>query len=235
MTDAFLTIGRGVFITGMTDWHPGGDWLAALRDPANLAIDLITNPDEVQQMLDVAEADYMRVYDVFYDKLRAAGQPITTWLPLIAEGRYYVPSNDFSYMISNAMFERFFLPGLARECQFLDRSIYHLDGPGALRHLDSILSIRELDAVQWVFGAGNEGYATLGGRVRRIQAAGKGIEVICTLAEVDQVMDTLAPEGLYLNVEGVPSREAGHDLLHRLARWCSGRHWPGAHLVTPTA
>jgi hypothetical protein len=98
-------------------------------------------------------------------------------------------------MISNAMFERFFLPGLARECQFLDRSIYHLDGPGALRHLDSILSIRELDAVQWVFGAGNEGYGRWVDVYRRIQGAGKGVEVICTLEEIDRVIETLSPKG----------------------------------------
>ncbi|MFO7695894.1 MAG: hypothetical protein R6X16_01880 [Anaerolineae bacterium] len=233
MTDAFLAIGRGRFITGMTDWHPGGDWLAALRDPANLAIDLITNPDDVLNLLVRGETDYVRVYDAFCDKLRAAGQPITTWLPLISDGRYYVPSNDFSYMISNAMFERFFLPGLARECQFLDRSIYHLDGPGALRHLDSILSIRELDAVQWVFGAGNEGYGRWVDVYRRIQAAGKGVEVICTLEEIDQVIETLSPKGLYLSVEGVPAREAGLDLLARLTRWCSGRQWPGATVAGP--
>ena len=61
-------------------------------------------------------------------------------------------------MISTRMFEDVFLPGLVDECRFLDRSIYHLDGPGALRHLDSILAIPELDALQWVFGAGNEGF-----------------------------------------------------------------------------
>ncbi|MHB1317727.1 MAG: hypothetical protein ACYCYF_03810 [Anaerolineae bacterium] len=230
MTDAFLSIGRERFITGMTDWHPGGDWLAALRDPATLAVDLITNPDDVQRMLVRGEADYLKVYDGFYDKLRAAGQPITTWLPLISEERYYVPSNDFSYMISNAMFERFFLPGLTRECQFLSRSIYHLDGPGALRHLDSVLCIRELDAVQWVFGAGNEGYGQWVDVYRRIQRAGKGVEVICTLEEVEQVMETLSPKGLYLSVDGVPSHEAGIELLERLSRWCTGRQWLGAQL-----
>ncbi len=234
-TEAFLEVGRGIFITGMTDWHPGGDWLAALRDPANLAVDLIANPEDVLQILERAEKDYMRIYDVFYAKLRAAGQPITTWLPLMSEGRYYVPSNDFSYMISNAMFERFFLPGLIRECQFLDRSIYHLDGPGALRHLDSILGIAELGAVQWVYGAGNEGYHRWVDVYRRIQAAGKGAEVICSMSEVDQVMETLSPRGLFLSVEGVPSREAGLDLLSRLSRWCTGRQWPGADLVTTEA
>lgn len=230
MTDALLEIGKGIFITGMTDWHPGGDWLAALRDPANLAMDLILHPEEVQTLLKRGEADYFRVYDIFYEKLRAHGQPISTWLPLVSEGKYYVPSNDFSYMISNEMFERFFLPGIVRECEFLDRSIYHLDGPGALRHLDSILGIRKLNAVQWVYGAGNEGFDRWIDVYRRIQSAGKGVEVICTYEEVDLVMATLSPRGLYLNVEGVPSREAALDMLDRLTRWCAGRHWPGATL-----
>ena len=227
LTDAFLEAGRGVFITGMTDWHPGGDWLAALRDPSNLEMDLITDPDRVLQMLSRGEADYALIYEVFFRKLRDAGQPISTWLPLISDERYYVPSNDFSCMISPAMFERFFLPGLARECQFLSRSIYHLDGPGALRHLDAILSISALDAVQWVCGAGNEGYARWVDVYRRIQAAGKGVEVICTYPEVEQVLETLSARGLFISVQGVPSREAGLSLLQRVERWCTGRQWSG--------
>ncbi|NLX42695.1 MAG: hypothetical protein GXY79_04360, partial [Chloroflexi bacterium] len=31
LTDAYLELGRDKFITGMTDWHPGGDLLASLR------------------------------------------------------------------------------------------------------------------------------------------------------------------------------------------------------------
>lgn len=230
MTDAFLAVGRDTFITGMTDWHPGGDWLAAVRDPANLAMDLILEPEGVKRLLARAEEDYYRVYDVFYAKLRAHGQPITTWLPLVAEGRYYVPSNDFSYMISPAMFNEFFLPGLARECAFLERSIYHVDGPGALRHLDAILSIPELDAVQWVYGAGNEGFHRWVEVYRCIQGAGKGVEVICGFDEIEAVMATLSPEGLFLSVQEVPNREAGLDMLARLTRWCAGKSWPGARI-----
>lgn len=230
MTDAFLAVGRDTFITGMTDWHPGGDWLAAVRDPANLAMDLILEPEGVKRLLARAEEDYYRVYDVFYAKLRAHGQPIATWLPLVAEGRYYVPSNDFSYMISPAMFNEFFLPGLARECAFLERSIYHVDGPGALRHLDAILSIPELDAVQWVYGAGNEGFHRWVEVYRCIQGAGKGVEVICGFDEIEAVMATLSPEGLFLSVQEVPNREAGLDMLARLTRWCAGKSWPGARI-----
>jgi hypothetical protein len=223
MTDALLEMGRGKFITGMTDWHPGGDALAAFRDPQRLAVDLIEHPVEVKQLLARVEADYFKMYDHFYKKLRAAGQPITSWLPLLADGKYYIPSNDFSIMISQRMYEEFFLPGLIRECQYLDRSIYHLDGPGALRHLDSILAIPELDALQWVFGAGNEGFERWVWVYQKAQAAGKGIQVTCTLEEVEQVMQVLSPRGLFLDVSNVPNRDAGEELLRRLERWTRGK------------
>jgi hypothetical protein len=223
MTDLLFEMSCGRFIVGMTDWHPGGDCVAALREPQILAIDMLTHVDEVVALLERLETDYFQVYDFFYDKLRAAGQPISTWLSLISEGKYYVPSNDFSIMISKEMYDDVFLPGIRRECQFLDRSIYHLDGPGALRHLDSILDIPELDALQWVCGAGNEGYHKWVHVYQRAQAAGKGIQVVCQMDELDQVMETLDTHGLFLSVGGVPSREAAELMLASLEKWCAGR------------
>ncbi|NLD73724.1 MAG: hypothetical protein GX649_13545 [Chloroflexi bacterium] len=223
MTDALLEAGRGRFITGMADWHPGGDAVAAFRDPQNLAVDLITHPEEVKALLGRLEADYFTVYDVFYDKLRAAGQPITTWLPLASDGRYYVPSNDFSCMISEAMFAEFFYQGIVNECRFLDRSIYHLDGPNALRHLDALMAIPELDALQWVPGAGNEGFVRWIDVYRRAQAAGKGLWISCGLDEVPDVMAALDSHGVCLAVHGVPTLEAGEELLRRAEDWCTGR------------
>ncbi len=234
MTDALLEVGKGKFITGMTDWHPGGDWLAALRDPQNLAMDMIMCPENVKRMLAMAERDYFAVYDVFYEKLRAAGQPISTWLTLASDKKYYVPSNDFSCMVSKEMFDEIFLPGIINECRFLDHTIYHLDGPGAIHHLDSLLAIPELEAVQFVCGAGNEGYERWVKLYQRIQAAGKGVQVICTFSEIDAVMETLDPHGLYLAVQGVPSREAALDMLKRLERWSAGKRFPGVSVSSET-
>jgi hypothetical protein len=223
MTDAFLEIGAGKFITGMTDWHPGGDAVAALREPQELAVDMLLHRDEVKTLVDRLEADYFRIYDIFYEKLCAAGQPISTWTALVSDLKYYVPSNDFSIMISKEMFDDVFLPGIARECQFLDRSIYHLDGPGALRHLDALLSIPDLDALQFVAGAGSEGFHRWVEVYQRAQSAGKAIQVLCTIDEVDLVIDTLDPHGVYLSVGQVPSREAGETMLRKLERWCLRR------------
>lgn len=223
MTDALLEAGKDRFITGMTDWHPGGDCIAAFRDPQNLAMDMITARPQVELLLKRIEADYFAVYDRFYERLRAAGQPITSWLPLISDQKYYIPSNDFSIMISKTMFDEIFLPGIINECRFLDRSIYHLDGPGALRHLDSILAIPELDALQYVPGAGNEEFARWIPVYQKAQAAGKGIQISCRVDELEQIMATISPVGVFLAIGGVDSVDTAENILRALERWARSR------------
>lgn len=219
--DQLLERARGTFIVGLTDFHPGGDHLAALRDPANLAMDMIDHPDEIAALLAVSQQEYFALYDHFYHRLKAAGMPSTSWLPLIDDaGRYYIPSNDFSCMISKAMFDEVFLPGIQQECRFYHHSIYHLDGPGALRHLDSLLEIPELDAIQWVCGAGNEGYAKWAPVYQRIQAAGKGLALYPTLDELPMIFETLRPEGVFFDgIAGVDSAETAQRVLARIAKW----------------
>ncbi len=224
MTEAMLEAGRGKFIVGMTDWHPGGDAIAAFRDPQNLAIDLITERDEVRKLLDRVTGDYFRIYDMFYEKLRAADQPISTWTPLASSSKYYVPSNDFSIMVSNRMFIEVFLDSIVKECRFMNRTIYHLDGPGALRHLDTLLAIPELNAVQFVPGAGNEDFSRWIDVYQRIQAAGKGAQVNCRADELDEVMQNLDPRGLYLSLSGVASRAEGLAILHKLEKWTAEKY-----------
>ncbi len=220
-TEELLRVGAGRFIVGLTDFHPGGDHLAALRDPANLAIDLIDNPDVVKERIAVAAEEYESVYERFYRLIADAGMPATSWIPLIHFGTFYIPSNDFSGLISPAMFEEFFLDGIIRECRYLDRSIYHLDGPGALCHLDALLSIPELDAIQWVPGAGNEQLERWIPVYQRIQAAGKSMQVLnVTTRNLDMVLDNLRPDGVWIDgVHGVDDEETANAVMRRIERW----------------
>lgn len=219
-TEKLLAAGRGKFIVGLTDFHPGGDHVAALRDPQNLAIDMIEEPEYVKKALTRANPEFFAAYGVFYNMIHAAGMPTTSWTPLIADNTYYIPSNDFSCMVSNKMFEEFFLPGISQECSFFEKSIYHLDGPGALRHLDSLLSISELDAIQFVPGAGNEGYSRWVNVYRRIQKAKKGIQMMCHVRELPLIFETLRPEGIWFSsIGGIDSRETADMVVQRIAQW----------------
>jgi hypothetical protein len=123
-------------------------------------------------------------------------------------------------MISNAMFREFFLPELLAEIDWLDRSIYHLDGPGALRHLDTLLDIRKLDAIQFVFGDGARPATRWLDVYRRIQDAGKAIHVTIEPGEMDAFMDALRPEGVMLAMTASSVEEAD-DIVKRVSKWTS--------------
>ena len=219
-TDRLLELGRGNFLVGLTDFHPGGDHLAALRDPAVLAVDLIENLPWVKKKLAASYPEYFKVYNHFYEKLRAASMPITSWTPLIYDGRFYIPSNDFSCMISEEMFQDVFLPGIVDECNFYQRSIYHLDGPGALRHLDALLEISSLDAIQWVPGAGREGFAKWLDVYKKIQTAGKAMQFNISIDDLPLLFEQLRPEGIYIGgVEGVQDVETAEKVIKRITSW----------------
>ena len=75
------------------------------------------------------------------------------WLP----GKGSDVQSDFSAMISPIMLAEFVLSHLQEQCRRLEYSIYHLDGPGQILHLDYLLEIPELNGIQWVPGAGQPG------------------------------------------------------------------------------
>jgi hypothetical protein len=224
MTDALLEAAADRFIVGYTDLHPGGDALAAFRDPQALLIDTIEYPAKIKALCDKITTDFLDVYDFFFAKLSAAGMPSTTWLPAICTGKLHVPSNDFSCMISNQAFEDLFLPGIVRECRHMDRCIYHLDGPQALRHLDRLLEIPEIHAIQWVPGAGQEYWADWIEVYQHIQSKGKALELRVPLADLDRLFQVLAPEGVWISaVEGVSNRAEAEAALHKIAGWTKKR------------
>jgi hypothetical protein len=198
----------------------GGDHVAAMRGPQTLATDLVDYPEQVKACLSLSLTDYFEAYDYFYNIIHDAGVPVSAWLPLVWPGKFYVPACDFSYMVSNSMFQEFFLPGIVEECKHYERSVYHLDGIGALRHLDDILAVKEIGAVQWAPGAGNYGIARWIDVYRRIQKAGKGIELWCYLEELPQVMENLKPDGIWFsNIVGVNDTETADSVMKTLSKW----------------
>ncbi len=165
---------------------------------------------------------YFRVYDHFYQKLTAAGQAIASWPGIVSRRKWYVPSNDFSCMVSKAMFDDVFLPGIVAECQHMAASVYHLDGPQALQHLDSLLAIPELQVIQWVSGAGHGRSSDWLPVYRKCQAAGKGLQIHLALDEIELFMQNLRPEGLFVSV-GIENREQAAAVEKRFRQWTGPR------------
>lgn len=221
MSRALLAVGKGNFIVGYTDVHPGGDAIAAFRDPQELLLDTIDNPAGIKKLVARVTDDFIRFYDYFYDLLSGAGMPSASWLPAIGKGRFHIPSNDFSCMISDQMFEELFIPGIIRECQHMDHCIYHLDGPQALRYLDRLLEIPEIQAIQWVPGAGHGGWRGSVPVYQRIQSRGKAFYVEPVPAQdLDELFTQLAPEGVWISaVTGVATIAEADAVTAKIAGW----------------
>ncbi len=119
------------------------------------------------------------------------------------------------------MFDDIFLPGIIEECRYFQRSLYHLDGPGALHHLDSLLEIKELDAIQWVPGSGNEGYERWVNVYQKIQKAGKSLQLVSIcLDELPIVFETLNPEGVWFShINGIENKEVAQEVLDTIGKW----------------
>lgn len=218
--DTFLEAGRGLFYVGWPDLHPGADCLVGIRGPQELALDLFDEADSIKKMLGRVSADFFSVYDYYYQKLSMAGQACTGWPGVVSRRKWHVPSNDFSYMISPSQFDEFFLDGLREECDRFEATLHHLDGPGCLNHLDSLLSIKSLSAVQWVWGAGNGEVTDWIDVFKKVQASGKGLQIKhVAKRHLDCLMENLRPEGLWLMVSDVESEEEGAEVLKKIAKW----------------
>lgn len=146
--------GRGRFLTEFPDLIEGLDTLAAMRGTGELLTDLIDRPEWVSAALERITRRYFDCYDVLYDLVKdeSGGSHWWIWAP----GRLAKLQCDISAMISPEMFGAFMVPVLREMTSRLDYSFFHWDGVGALPHHDHLLSLPDLDMIQWTPGAGKE-------------------------------------------------------------------------------
>jgi 5-methyltetrahydrofolate--homocysteine methyltransferase len=149
-----LRLGAGRYLVQFPDLIEGLDTLSAMRGSERLLLDLMERREWVRESLRKITQLYFRYYDVLYDMFRdeVGGSHYWAWAP----GRLAKFQCDFSAMISPEMFGEFMVPVLEEMCERVSYSIYHWDGPGALGHQDHLLSIPNLDVLQWTAGEGNE-------------------------------------------------------------------------------
>jgi hypothetical protein len=117
--------------------------------------------------------------DVVSEILLPAGQGTTNWTAGWSRERFLcIGQNDFTCMISPELFDRFCFHDTLETTNYVDRSIYHLDGPDAIRHVPRLLEIEKLDCIQWIHGAGQPSAIHWLDLLRQIQRGGKSVQVL---------------------------------------------------------
>jgi hypothetical protein len=108
---------------------------------------------------------------------------------------------DFHVLIGPQQFERLFLPDIARRAATAGRAAFHLDGPDATRHIDALLDVPEIQAIQFTPGAGTPSALVWVDMFRKIQQKNRSLLVFCPADEVLPLCEALSPEGLAVSVE----------------------------------
>jgi len=208
----------GRYYVGIPDLNGPGEILSRLRGPENLAVDLIDNPRCVKKALEEINYAWLRYWEACVGIIHQYIGEYIYWMGIWSESPSVDLQCDFSCMISSDMFNEFFLPFIEQQTEWIGRTIYHLDGPGALRHLNALLSLPHLTGIQWVPGAGAPPMREWVPLLKKIQKAGKLLYISCEKKEVQYLLEELSPEGLLLETH-CESIEEANELLKKVKRW----------------
>jgi hypothetical protein len=200
--------------------NQAADNLALVRGSDALMMDVAANPAWVRQAVRDVSAILLEAYEVLWPLV---GEQVTglegslNWCGIWSPGRTMGVDCDISCMVSPAQFEDLFLPPLVETMRTVDHRIYHLDGTVALQHLDLLLSVPEIQAIQWVPGAGREEILQWVPLIRRIQKAGKAVQVFAAPREIPALLDEVSARGLCITTTCASEQEA-RDLMNLVQR-----------------
>lgn len=199
--------------------------LSLLRGSAQLCLDLIEIPDTIIAWRDALSEMFIQAYEFFYEKLLQAGYGEScTWYQLMAPGRFEAVQSDFSVMISPMMFKRFVMPDLERVTEYLDYSLYHLDGIDQIRFFKHLSALPRLHGIQWNPEPGHEDPIPWLDTLKEIRQRGWCLlmnDNFCTSVEAaERITEAVGPDGLFLALpvfDTIPEAEAAIERIEKAA------------------
>ncbi|MFI3238135.1 MAG: trimethylamine corrinoid protein 2 [Lachnospiraceae bacterium] len=143
----------GDFLVCIPDLMENIDVLASLRGAQDMIFEMIDEPEEVEKRIGEIDDVYFEYYDRFYDVVKDEdGASAYTVFQALGYGKTAKIQCDFSALMSPTNYTDFIQESLRKQAAKLDNVLYHLDGPDAIKHLDAIMEIDEIDALQWTSG-----------------------------------------------------------------------------------
>jgi hypothetical protein len=212
---------QGRYMVGTQGFFGATDALALIRGYEDFVIELCT--EEREELFRRAQSEAIRGHkDIItraWNDVEAWQQGTATIPGIWAPGRINYWSADFSCLIGPDDCRRWLLPEMKEMIDLCEFSIYHLDGPDAVRHLPLICEFEDLDAIQYTVGPQvREDPSHWIGVMKEIQKRGKATWALVRPDEVEMTIRELEPEGLFLSVEAASPEEADW-LVKQAALW----------------
>lgn len=204
------------------------DVLASLRGAQDMIFDMVDEPEEVSKRIQEVTDLYHQYYDSFYDIVKYEAGSAYTVFQIYGEGKTVKLQCDFSAMMSPDNFREFIQDSLKQQCKKLDHVLYHLDGPDAIRHLDALMEIDGIDALQWTSGDyGPDGtYEEWDVIYDKARRAGKSLwlriydgEFEDWVRNADRIVQKYGSHSLYLFFPDMPMEQAEKLIAYAKEHW----------------
>ena len=217
------------FYVDMPDLMENIDVLASLRGARDILFDLLDEPEMIGERIQEVTDIYYEYYDRFYDVIKdEEGGNAYTVFQIWGPGRTVKLQCDFSAMMSPEDFRKYIQPSLRSQSENVDHVLYHLDGPAAIKHMDALMEIEGIDALQWTSGdAGPDGTLPDWDVIYdKAIAAGKSIWVKVYSGEfedwirnVDRIVNKYGSHSLFLLFPEMSMEQAAYLLDYADRNW----------------
>ena len=217
------------FYVDMPDLMENIDVLASLRGAQDILFDLLDEPEMIGERVQEVTDIYYEYYDRFYDVIKdEEGGNAYTVFQIWGPGRTVKLQCDFSAMMSPEDFRKYIQPSLRSQSENVDHVLYHLDGPAAIKHMDALMEIEGIDALQWTSGdAGPDGTLPDWDVIYdKAIAAGKSIWVKVYSGEfedwirnVDRIVNKYGSHSLFLLFPEMSMEQAAYLLDYADRNW----------------
>lgn len=195
------SMAQGNYYVGCPDLVENWDILASLRGSQYLLMDMIDDPGWVKDKIHEINEAWFQANELLNKSIIEQDG-----ISMFGRFRLWAPSKvakvqcDGASMFSPQMFREFVVPALTAQCEWLDYSLFHLDGSQCLCHLDTLLGIEALTAIEWTPDpkSPDGGSPAWYEMYRRILAAGKRVQVLdAGPEEIEPLLDAVGGNGIY--------------------------------------
>ena len=223
--DRLLDESQRKFLVGLATQVMANDLLALLRGSQDFLTDLTDDLGNCVRRLEEILPPWIGIVEHYRRKIAARQNAgcVWGWPGLWHSDFLMIAQSDMSCMISEAMFDRYVMRDIDALGEKFRRVWYHVDGPGAIRHVPRLLKSSCIRAIEYVAGDGQPpngpDYLDL---YRQVQSAGRCLDLDAPMGNMEYLVRHLRPEGLVLRT-WAPSREQADELLDKAKKW-AGTH-----------
>ncbi|MGN0492099.1 MAG: hypothetical protein ACI4F7_00485 [Acutalibacteraceae bacterium] len=183
----------GRLISWVMDFHTNLDLLLSIRGDAQLCYDTFDYPELIDKGIENSCTVFKELWDMF-EETSGCREYGYTCGPYSEEKPTATLACDFSALIGKEAFARWGVPALEFESGVVgERSVYHWDGPDAIKHCDALCQIKNLHTFAYVPTPGTY-HTEFIDLYKKCQERGKGICFAGTPDEIKIAHKELKPE-----------------------------------------